>query len=316
MSKTLHILNGQGTTYPFKQSGVPGEVMVWNEALAVGPVVPDAGSEAFWKVRTNYHATAYLSMDNGQQPKVDYYDLVQSEFEKLQPIRSFQELVLWFEFDLFCQINLIALCSWLSQQNPGDAIVSLVCIDRYPGIENFKGMGQLGPEAFPELFDQRKQLNKTDLQYGASIWLAYCSPDPRKISDALNGGVSCFPFLAQAMKEHYQRFPSTFDGLNKQERQILNIAIDGAYSQRQLIGQVLQQDRWYGFGDMQYYVDLQRLKVLLSIQDHITVNQIGQEVLAGIKDFLEVQPEKVALGGATNTDYRWDPLKQELVRRN
>ena len=314
MLKTLHILNGQGTAYPFQRSGLAGEVMVWNEALAVGPVVQEVGSNAFWKLRIDYHSTAYTELE--KPPQVDYKKLVLSEFEKVQPLPSYQELVLWFEFDLFCQVNLIALCSWLHGQDLGEAVVSLVCIDRFPGIRDFKGMGQLSAEAFPKLFTQRKKLDKSTLLHSALVWSGYCDPDPRKIQEALtNKTGSSFPFLARAMQEHYQRFPSTFDGLNKQERQILNTATSGSYSKRELVGQMLQQDRWYGFGDLQYYIYLHRLKALLSFQNQVTVSGLGQEVLAGKKDFLEIQPEKVALGGAVNTDYRWDPLQQQLIKQ-
>ncbi|MGI9543528.1 MAG: hypothetical protein ACR2MX_09730, partial [Cyclobacteriaceae bacterium] len=117
------------------------------------------------------------------------------------------------------------------------------------------------------------------------------------------------------MQEHYNRFPNTVNGLNKQEKQILEIAASGIYSKRQLVGLTLQQqDRWYGFGDLQYFLYLQRLEALLSIQDVVNINQLGQEVFAGEKAFLEIQPEKVDIGGATNIEYQWDPFGQQLVK--
>ena len=56
---------------------------------------------------------------------------------------AYDELVLWFEHDLFDQLNLIHLLSYLGRRHALLKPVSLVTLDRFPGIADFKGLGQL-----------------------------------------------------------------------------------------------------------------------------------------------------------------------------
>jgi hypothetical protein len=59
---------------------------------------------------------------------------------------SYDELILWFEHDLFDQLNLIQLLTWIRERLPTTKPVSLVCIGSLPGRAEFKGLGELTPE--------------------------------------------------------------------------------------------------------------------------------------------------------------------------
>ena len=53
---------------------------------------------------------------------------------------SYDELVLWYEHDLFDQLNLIQLLSRIGQESASDhSLVSLICIDRFPGPSALQG---------------------------------------------------------------------------------------------------------------------------------------------------------------------------------
>ena len=65
---------------------------------------------------------------------------------------GYDELVLWFEHDLFDQLNLIQLLTHLGGR-PRSKPVTLICIDRYPGHPNFKGLGELAPRDLAALFE-------------------------------------------------------------------------------------------------------------------------------------------------------------------
>ena len=58
---------------------------------------------------------------------------------------AYDELVLWFEHDLFDQLNLVQLLPWIRERLPSPATVSLVCIGSFPGHPAFKGLGELSP---------------------------------------------------------------------------------------------------------------------------------------------------------------------------
>ena len=61
----------------------------------------------------------------------------------LSAFADHEEVVLWFEHDLFCQVQLIYLLDWFAERKLGRTKLGLVCIGEFPGIEYFHGLGQL-----------------------------------------------------------------------------------------------------------------------------------------------------------------------------
>jgi hypothetical protein len=71
---------------------------------------------------------------------------------------AYDELILWFEHDLFDQLNLIQLLSYVHERLPATKSVSLVCIGSFPGRPHFKGLGELTPGEFNSLFGHRQRV--------------------------------------------------------------------------------------------------------------------------------------------------------------
>lgn len=97
----LHVLNGDATAYKFKASGIEEDFLVWREALSEGPVCPFQSEEAFWNLRA-----AFIHRSYGENRAV-YEKKVISEFARLKEAARYDEITLWFEHDLFCQVNLL-----------------------------------------------------------------------------------------------------------------------------------------------------------------------------------------------------------------
>jgi len=139
---------------------------------------------------------------------------------------GYSELVLWFEHDLFDQLNLIQLLSHLGSRARSKP-ASLICIDRYPGHPHFKGLGELAPEDLAALFPARRPVTPEQIALAQRAWSAYRSPDPRALEDVLGADLSALPFLGPALARHLEEFPSEHDGLSRSERRLLEQAIDG-----------------------------------------------------------------------------------------
>ena len=107
MSKTLHILNGDSTVEIFDKTTILGDIVVWREMLCEGVIQNEIGSDAFWKSRYDFFESEF------NVNKLEYFDKTIKELIKLEELSNYKEVVLWFEYDLFCQINLIAACSYL-----------------------------------------------------------------------------------------------------------------------------------------------------------------------------------------------------------
>ncbi|HYE88973.1 MAG TPA: hypothetical protein VEA16_21630, partial [Vicinamibacterales bacterium] len=144
----LHVSNGHCATAVIERAGIPGQAMAWCDPLYDGPVPGDVSDDELLRVRARFlapseDATAEVVADlQGWRRAIDHDD-------------HYDELVLWFEHDLFDQLNLIQLLAHVAQRGGSGKPVSLICIDSYPGHPHFKGLGELAPADLAELFPTR-----------------------------------------------------------------------------------------------------------------------------------------------------------------
>ena len=107
-------------------------------------------------------------------------------------------------------------------------LTPLICIGEMPGIVPFHGLGQLSPPQMASLLDRRQRVNEGQKLLGRDAWRAFCAPDPTGLEALLRRDLSPLPFLAGALRRHLEEFPSTFNGLSRNERQILRVLVEGA----------------------------------------------------------------------------------------
>ena len=218
----LHIHNGDSTADTAKLSPLPGEHFAFREALIEGPTLAGCDTGEWRAMRARHLSEAY-----GVAAKQCEQELAEQE-NKLASFADHEEIVLWFEHDLFCQTNLLYLLDWFSQRELRNTSLSLVCIDRFPGVEPFRGLGQLNAEQLASLFPDRKEITEREMKLGRSAWQAYCSPDPTAIERLLETEASALPFLAAALRAHLKRFPSVSNGLGAIENKVLKLIESGA----------------------------------------------------------------------------------------
>ena len=212
----LHVANGHCTTGLIELSGLPGRTQIWADPLNEGPVPGDISDDELLIVRARFLAphpddAGDVAADlKGWREAVDVED-------------AYDEVVLWFEHDLFDQLNLIQLLAHIGSR-PQSKPVTLICIDRYPGHPNFKGLGELAPGDIAALFETRRPITAAQITLAARAWFAYRSPDPRAIEALLKTDTSALPFLGRALARHLEEFPSEQDGLSRSERRMLEQA--------------------------------------------------------------------------------------------
>ncbi len=316
--KTLHILNGDATKSLFTQSGLAGDICVWREALATGPVHHVVGSPEFWKLRAQYVVDSFEGYFQKGPNLDDYHAMSTNELAMIKKAADYDELILWFEYDLFCQINLIALLSWLKHLEPENTKISLICIDQFPGHPNFRGLGELKPQDFPLLAEQKIQLFTSDLKFAHEAWLAFADPDPRAIQNLLNRSFPpAFPFLAAALNAHIKRFPTAQNGLNHLQIKQLELIRKGSTTKKKIVREMLQHDFYYGFGDLQYFEMLHQLDKLYDTRgDQLLLNPIGESVLSGTAHFFDIEKSDFPLGGANGRKYCRDQADETLIVSN
>ena len=136
----LHIHNGESSAGTLREFGFPGEHFSFNEALVDGPTPGGVSAEEFLRIRARF-----LSSDDPTEQKSCKAGLLKQQ-DTLERSLERDEVVLWFEYDLFCQANLLYLLDWFGRRKLGKTRLSLICIGEFEGIEDFRGLGQLTGE--------------------------------------------------------------------------------------------------------------------------------------------------------------------------
>jgi len=326
----LHIHNGDSSANVAKESSVSGEHFAFRESLITGPT-PAAVSGDEWRARRAQHLSESYGVDL-QECERGLLDLE----KKLSSFAEHEEVVLWFEHDLFCQTNLLYLLNWFAQQQMRNTKLSLVCIGEFPGKENFRGLGELNGQQMASLFPGRQEVTLAQLNLAESGWQAYCAPDPTDIEKVLQANASLLPFLAPALEAHLRRFPSTKNGLGRIEDKALELIDGGAKTFLDLFPSFSDAEPIYGLGDAQLWLALERIsgakQPLLTIENgnnpgqqptpdtvrkaKFELTETGESVLRGEADYVELNGIDHWLGGvhlSPDNLWRWDESSASIA---
>lgn len=276
MSKTIHVLNGDSILPIFQNSGIKGEIVVWREMLCEGTLHKNVGSDEFWLNRYSYFETEVgLS-------RLQYYDKTIKEIVKLEDLSGYCNVVLWFEYDLFCQVNLLALCTYLLDNYVKKANYYLVCTGYKKNEQHLQSLSNYSSSEFTTLFENKIALSKSNLEFAKETWELYVENNFNKIKEFNFNQNFKFNYLQAAINQHLLRFPS-INGLNQIENKILAIINSNVFTAKEIVQKLLiwqLENTVYGFGDLQYFMYLKQLnKYFLIKDDTYYLNEIGKRKL-------------------------------------
>jgi hypothetical protein len=221
MPRFLHVANGSSTTRTIAEAGIPGLLSIWADPLHDGPVPGDLTDDALLEVRARFLGAPT------EDPGIDPVEGLKAWRQIIERHDAYDELVLWFEHDLFDQLNLIQLLSWLHRRLPPSKVVSLVCIGSYPGRPDFKGLGELTTAELAPLLDTRQPVTEPQYVLAQRAWNAFRQAMPDALDDFRRTDTSALPYLAPALLRFLQEYPWTTDGLSRTERRLLHLADAG-----------------------------------------------------------------------------------------
>ena len=145
------------------------------------------------------------------------------------------------------------------------------------------------------------------------------------------------PFLGQALRLHLERFPSVRNGLGRIENKALELISTGTIKLKQLFPRFWETESAYGLGDSQLWDSLKRLgtakSAVIAIDNpdnsdpdmksnryydaSFTITETGKDVLAGQRDFIDLNGIDLWLGGVHLVDdavWRWDGRLNRVSR--
>jgi hypothetical protein len=182
-----HVLPGDSLVKTFQETGIEGEVIVCREAFVAGDLDAD-DLDQLWDVRSNF-----VSVEYGGDP-IEYQDHVASELEKLLNVTSEDEVNLWFEYELFCSVNMWFCLDLL--KNSDANIFRVVPIETSPD-DVWAGFGKYQADDLVKSFDAKVQFTQEDRTIGSKLWSAFRERDFDTIRGLSSYRSSCFPFLKE-----------------------------------------------------------------------------------------------------------------------
>src|SRR5687768_11047360 len=105
----LHITNGDCAVEGIQRSGVPGDVLPWRDVLHEGPVPGGLELSELSALRAGYLAGGGYAGENELLEDFRVRD------RALAGAGAADEVVLWFEHDLYDQLQLIQLLDWFCE---------------------------------------------------------------------------------------------------------------------------------------------------------------------------------------------------------
>jgi len=302
----LHITNGSVLTKYLSELNIVGDVLTWQEMLCEGPTVEQVYSEEFSELRKSFFN--------------DFYDveleipLIREELDKLNHTENYSEIILWFEYDLFCHINMLAVITLLHQKKI-ELPLYLVCSGRVDRSKNLKALSELNSGQLLKLYRDKIRLKPKDIDLAITIWNIYCGKDHNLLKPFIVEH-SSFEYLSNCLKAHLERFPETKDGLNVMERNILEIVKNNAIkSKNHLLGYALNYQGYYGYGDLQLSRIIEKLSIFFDANENsIKLNRKGHEALLGHHNFASEIDNMMVFGGVHKFDFQFNKKLNKLVK--
>ena len=235
-----NVLNGDALAYSFPEAQILGQVVVVREALIEGDLAGKSLDD-FWKYRAKFHESS----------EVEYHRQVVKEFEKIIGAPDNSEFNLWFEYDLFCQVNLWFVLSLLNALPITKKVYAVYTSHLDKTSKSFwNGFGPANSDELNFCFVNRLLLTEIDLQVGRDLWNAYKDDDHEELALLSKNHSPSFPYLHEVVNAHIERFSA--DGTKGRPEKVIediikNISLDF----NKVLKEFWKRESIYGFGDTQ-----------------------------------------------------------------
>jgi hypothetical protein len=272
----LHVTNGDSVASALRRTGLSGRVLPWRDILHEGPVPGGLPLESLSGIRARFLA------EQGAGP----FEAISADFgARDAALRNARRVVLWFEHDLYDQLQLIQILDTLAGQ--AGVHCALICIDRFPGVVPFHGLGQLTAPQLAGLWPGRRRIGPSHFASARTAWRAFTSPNAAALDGALRRDLSALPFLPAALRRWREEFPAAPDGLGRTERTALRAIAAGCDRFEPLFVAVRAAEPASFLGDTTLRARLEKLirtRVPLLTPEPYRLTPAGARVLAGAAD--------------------------------
>jgi hypothetical protein len=327
----LHVTNGESAGDTLRQTSLGGAVLPWQDVLHEGPV-PALSRQEMLRARAGFLAACGWGGRQALLSALERRDLL-----LLDALRDGLQVVLWFEHDLYDQLQLLDA---LALAHAVQTAPELIVIGSFDGKPAFAGLGELTASELETLWPSRHRAAPASLQAAASAWAAFRAPEPTSLAEWATRASVQLPFLAPALQRLLEELPAPADGLSRTERAALQTIADGARTASSAFVAVQRLEEAPFLGDTWFYHALSTLgqgksrlverddgtplppppplgdgQLFARLRLRLTVT--GERTLRGEADRVELLGIDRWIGGTHLTSdhlWRWDPIELKLVQ--
>jgi len=327
----LHVTNGESAGNTLRQTALGGAVLPWQDVLHEGPVpaLPRQGL-----LRTRAH---FLADCGWGRPQALLSSLERRDRQLLEALRDELQVVLWFEHDLYDQLQLLDV---LALAHTEEAAPELIVIGSFPGKPSFAGLGELTANELETLWSSRRPAAPAALEAATGAWAALQTPEPTTLAEWATRVTTQLPFLGPALRRLLEELPAPADGLSGTERRALQVVAAGARTPPAAFVGAQRLEEAPFLGDAWFYRVLSALGQgevrLIETEDgaplpvppplgdsqlfarlQLRLTATGEDTLRGEADRVELLGIDRWIGGThitTDNAWRWDTNELKLIR--
>lgn len=239
MKNEYHILNGDSLKEQFPNS-IIGEKIIARLCLVEGNVKAVTSEELF-KIRAKFISKSYSNYT-----EQDYFDKTVTEIKKIQNISDYSEINLWFEDDLFCQVNFWFIANLLFKGRKAQSIFLV-----RPKENSEYSFGRMDKEELVESYRNRVKIEPFELKELSKIWKFYQQDNYTEMFEITKEIDVKFPFIIPAIQAHKDRIPIN-GNLGRPKQSLIQIMDDlKTKNFEKVFEEFCKREGIYGFGDLQ-----------------------------------------------------------------
>ena len=228
----LHITSGDMAGALLARSGVPGEVFVWHDILYDGPRKSGWPDDDILQARARFLELA----TGGGLKQREILDTLRAQYAKLKALDSYDSVVLWFDACLFDQSMLAHILACAKPLPAGR--VELICVDAFPGIVPFHGLGQMSPAQLASVYDRRRPVTEEQFCFAERVDRAFALQDRSAFIELASCSDAPLPWIPAAVTRWLQEFPDDATGLGRIEQLALEAIRSGCNAPAEIMAAV------------------------------------------------------------------------------
>lgn len=284
-----------------------GTHVAWRDALNDGPVPAGLSLEETSALRAEYQA------ERGYGNPIKLIHEFQRRDEQVRRAGEFDEIVLWFEHDLYDQLQMLQILTALEELDLEPGRVSTVQSDHYIS-------GMTVDEIVP-LFSKRRTATPAIFKSARRSWERFTSSSPSDLYAGAGEDAIGLPYLRAALQRLCEEYPWKRDGLSRSQRQALYAVTQGAGRSEELFARAQAREEAYFLTEHVFAKMLEDLAagesaLIEEEEGTLVTTALGRQVLAGDGDWLDRHPIDRWVGGVRllpENLTRWDDDRARFV---